>query len=91
MQLTILGAAATVTGSKFLLQSGGKNVLVDCGLFQGHRELRERNWEVFPILPASLHALLLTHAYIDHSGCIPRLVSDGFAGPIYRSAVAAEL
>lgn len=91
MQLTFLGATATVTGSKFLLQSGSKNVLVDCGLFQGHKELRERNWQAFPFLPASLDALLLTHAHIDHSGYIPRLVGDGFTGPIYSSAATADL
>jgi metallo-beta-lactamase family protein len=79
MQLTFLGAAATVTGSKFLLQSGGKNVLVDCGLFQGHKELREQNWQAFPFQPALLDALVLTHAHIDHSGYIPRLVGDGAA------------
>jgi metallo-beta-lactamase family protein len=91
MQLTFLGATATVTGSKYLLQSEGKNVLVDCGLFQGRKELRERNWQAFPFLPASLDALLLTHAHIDHSGYIPRLVGDGFTGPIYCSAATADL
>lgn len=91
MQLTFLGATGTVTGSKFLLQSGGNNVLVDCGLFQGHKELRERNWQAFPLQPKSLDALLLTHAHIDHSGYIPRLVGDGFTGPIYSSVATADL
>ncbi|MFM9848840.1 MAG: MBL fold metallo-hydrolase RNA specificity domain-containing protein [Hyphomicrobiaceae bacterium] len=80
-----------MTGSKFHLQVGGKSFLVDCGLFQGHKELRERNWQALPFQPAGLEALLLTHAHIDHSGYIPRLVRDGFKGPIYCSEATADL
>ncbi len=91
MRLTFLGATETVTGSKFLLEAGGKKFLVDCGLFQGQRELRERNWQALPFNPAGLDALLLTHAHIDHSGHIPRLVRDGFKGPAYCSEATADL
>ena len=91
MRLTFLGASETVTGSKFLLGTGDKRFLVDCGLFQGQKELRERNWQALPFNPAELNALLLTHAHIDHSGYIPRLVRDGFKGPIYCSEATADL
>ncbi len=91
MRLTFLGASETVTGSKFLLETGDKRFLVDCGLFQGQKELRERNWQALPFNPAELNALLLTHAHIDHSGYIPRLVRDGFKGPIYCSEATADL
>lgn len=91
MRLTFLGAAQTVTGSKFLLEISGKNFLVDCGLFQGQKELRERNWQRLPLHPSQLDAVLLTHAHIDHSGYIPRLVRDGFQGPIHCSQATADL
>ena len=83
MKLRFLGAAGTVTGSRLLLESHGTRVLVDCGLFQGLKELRLRNWEPFPVDPASLDAGVLTHAHIDHTGYLPRLVREGFAGPVY--------
>ena len=83
MQLTFLGATGTVTGSRTLLQSKGKKILVDCGLFQGLKQLRLKNWQDFPVDPASIDAILLTHAHIDHSGYLPRLVKLGFRGPIY--------
>jgi metallo-beta-lactamase family protein len=89
--LTFLGAARTVTGSKYLLESDGQRVLVDCGMFQGLKELRRRNWEQFPVHPASLSAVLLTHAHLDHSGLLPRLVANGFSGPIYCTAGTADL
>ena len=82
MKITVLGAAGTVTGSRTLVESGDTRVLVDCGLFQGVRALRQRNWEALPFAPAELDAVLLTHAHIDHSGYLPALVRDGFTGPI---------
>jgi len=89
--ITFLGAAGTVTGSKYLVEAGGKRLLVDCGLFQGPKELQQRNWNKLPLDPASIDWLLLTHAHIDHTGCIPRLVQDGFRGPIYSNAATREL
>ncbi len=89
--LTFLGASRTVTGSKYLLEADGHRILVDCGLFQGLRELRRRNWAALPIHPASLHAVVLTHAHIDHCGWLPRLVSSGFHGRIYCTAGTADL
>src|SRR5207247_9551635 len=71
--LTFLGAAGTVTGSKHLLEVGGRRILVDCGLFQGLKELRLRNWEPFPVDPARIDAVMLTHAHLDHCGYLPRL------------------
>jgi metallo-beta-lactamase family protein len=81
--LTFLGAARTVTGSKYLLEAGDRRVLVDCGLFQGLKELRERNWQPLPVPASSIHAVILTHAHIDHSGFLPRLVAEGFRGRVF--------
>jgi len=89
--LTFLGAAGTVTGSKHLLQVGDRRVLVDCGLFQGLKELRQRNWEPLPIDPASLDAVVLTHAHLDHCGYLPRLVAGGFRGRIFCTPATKEL
>jgi metallo-beta-lactamase family protein len=89
--LTFLGAARTVTGSKYLLEADRERVLVDCGLFQGLQALRRRNWSAFPVHPASLDAVLLTHAHIDHSGLLPRLAANGFRGPIYCTEGTADL
>ena len=89
--LTFWGAAGTVTGSKFLIETKHRRVLVDCGLFQGPRELRERNWNEAPFPAASLDAVLLTHAHIDHTGYLPRLVRQGFNGPVYCSRGTADL
>lgn len=89
--LTFLGAAKTVTGSKYLLQVDGQHLLVDCGLFQGLKDLRERNWAPLPVHPASIHAVVLTHAHIDHSGWLPRLVANGFRGRIYCTPGTADL
>lgn len=83
LKLTFLGAAGTVTGSKYLVEAGGQRILVDCGLYQGFKQLRLRNWEKFPVPPASIDAVVLTHAHIDHTGYLPVLVRDGFRGPIY--------
>ena len=90
-KITFLGAAGTVTGSKYLIEAGGKRLLVDCGLFQGPKELQQRNWNNLPIDPATIDWVLLTHAHIDHTGYIPRLVQDGFRGPIYSNAATREL
>jgi len=82
--LTFLGGAGgTVTGSKHLLETGARRVLLDCGLFQGLKELRERNWAPPPVEPRTLGAVILSHAHIDHSGYLPRLCRDGFSGPVY--------
>ncbi len=91
MQLTFLGATGTVTGSRTLLQSSGKRILIDCGLFQGLKQLRLKNWDAFPVEPASIDAILLTHAHIDHSGYLPRLVKLGFKGVIYCTAGTRDL
>jgi metallo-beta-lactamase family protein len=89
--LTFLGAARTVTGSKYLLDHGGARVLFDCGLFQGLKELRLRNWEEFPIPPSSIDAVVLTHAHLDHVGYLPRLVAQGFSGRVFCTAATREL
>lgn len=89
--LQFLGGTGTVTGSKFLLRSGSSRVLVDCGLFQGGRELRERNWQEPQIDPATLDAVILTHAHVDHCGYLPRLVAAGFEGPVYTTRSTMEL
>ena len=89
--LTFLGAAQTVTGSKYLLETGGRRVLVDCGLFQGLKELRERNWEPLPVGPELLDAVIFTHAHIDHTGYLPRLVSQGFKGRVFCTPGTAAL
>lgn len=89
--LHFLGSARTVTGSRFLLDTAKARVLVDCGLFQGLKDLRLRNWEPFPVEPRSLHAVLLTHAHLDHSGYLPALVRGGFEGPVYCTRNTAAL
>ena len=89
--LTFLGATGTVTGSKYLLEAGGERLMVDCGLFQGDKELRLRNWNPLPVPPASIQWLLLTHAHLDHVGYIPRLVKDGFRGQILASSATVDL
>ena len=81
--LQFLGAAGTVTGSKFLVRLGDRQILVDCGLFQGLKELRLRNWAAPRFDPATIDAVVLTHAHIDHSGYLPLLTRRGFKGPIY--------
>jgi metallo-beta-lactamase family protein len=94
LTLTSLGAASTVTGSKHLLESGGRRILVDCGLFQGVKNLRELNWAPLEVDPGSLDAVLITHAHLDHTGYLPRLVKDGFSGPIVcteGTAAVAEI
>ncbi len=89
--LTFLGAAGTVTGAKFFLESPRARILLECGLFQGLRDLRARNWAPLPLEARSLQAVLLSHAHIDHSGYLPRLARDGFPGPIFCSPGTADL
>ncbi|HKQ28988.1 MAG TPA: MBL fold metallo-hydrolase, partial [Burkholderiales bacterium] len=84
-ELTFLGATGTVTGSKYLLRSGDASVLVDCGLFQGLKALRLRNWAPPPVKPKDVNAVVLTHAHLDHSGYLPRFIRDGFGGPVHSS------
>ncbi|REK19129.1 MAG: MBL fold metallo-hydrolase [Planctomycetota bacterium] len=90
-RLTFHGAAQTVTGSKYLVEVDGARVLVDCGLFQGLKELRLRNWAPFPVSPQSIDAVVLTHAHIDHIGYLPRLVRDGFRGPVFATPATESL
>lgn len=89
--LRSLGAAGTVTGSKHLLESAGRRILVDCGLFQGVKNLREQNWARLAVDPSSIDAVVLTHAHLDHTGYLPRLVRDGFTGPIFCTAATASV
>ncbi|HUX11305.1 MAG TPA: MBL fold metallo-hydrolase [Terriglobia bacterium] len=90
-KLTFLGATQTVTGSKYLLEAAGERLMIDCGLFQGHKELRLRNWSPLPIEPSSIQWLVLTHAHLDHTGYIPRLVKEGFRGEIWASSATVDL
>lgn len=89
--LTFLGATDTVTGSRYLIETGKSRILVDCGLFQGYKTLRERNWAPFPIDPKSIDAIVVTHAHLDHTGYLPALVRDGFRGAIHCTVGTAEL
>jgi metallo-beta-lactamase family protein len=91
MWLTFFGAAGTVTGSRLLVDHAGRRLLVDCGMFQGEREVRRRNWEPFPVDPSTLDAVVVSHAHLDHVGWLPRLVADGFSGPVYCTPHTAEL
>lgn len=90
-KISFYGGVGSVTGSKYLLEHNGKRVLVDCGLFQGHKELRERNWQEPPFDPASLDAVIVTHAHIDHTGYLPRIVKLGFKGPVFTSRATNDL
>jgi metallo-beta-lactamase family protein len=85
MDLSFFGAVGTVTGSKYLLRSGGASVLIDCGLFQGLKALRLRNWAAPPVEAGDVDAVVLTHAHLDHSGYLPRFMREGFGGPVYCS------
>src|SRR5688572_5774729 len=91
LTVTFLGAAGTVTGSKYLVATPRARVLVDCGLFQGLKELRLRNWRPLPLDVASLDAVVLTHAHIDHTGSLPLLVKQGFNGPVYCTPATRAL
>lgn len=89
--VTFLGAAGTVTGSRYLLEADGRRILIDCGLFQGKTDLKQKNWEPLGVDAASLDAVILTHAHIDHTGYLPRLVKQGFNGPVFASAPTKAL
>jgi metallo-beta-lactamase family protein len=89
--LTFFGGTGTVTGSRFLLERGGRRLLVDCGLYQGERELRRRNWESFPVPPDTIDDVVLSHCHLDHCGYLPALVRDGFGGPIWMTEGTAAL
>ncbi|ALJ19218.1 MBL fold metallo-hydrolase RNA specificity domain-containing protein [Microbacterium sp. No. 7] len=91
LRLTFWGAVDTVTGSRYLVEADGTRVLVDCGLFQGYKALRDRNRQPFPVGARSIDAVVLTHAHLDHTGYLPKLVRDGFAGPVHATAGTTEL
>ncbi len=91
MKIKFLGATGTVTGSKYLVTIKNKHILVDCGLFQGYKELRLRNWNRLPIAPSDIDAVIITHAHIDHTGYIPLLVKNGFKGTIYATKPTCDL
>ncbi len=91
MKLTFAGAADTVTGSRHLIEFGNQRILLDCGLFQGFKTLRERNWNAFPVPPGEIDAIVLSHAHLDHSGYLPVLCRDGFRGTIYCTAPTRDL
>ena len=91
MRLSFFGGAGTVTGSKYLVEHAGRRLLVDCGLFQGYKQLRLRNWERPPFNPRRLDAVVLTHAHLDHSGYLPVLIREGYRGPIYATEATCEL
>ncbi|MDE2089984.1 MAG: MBL fold metallo-hydrolase, partial [Gammaproteobacteria bacterium] len=91
MEIAFLGAAGTVTGSKYLVTSRSKRILVDCGLFQGFKQLRLRNWAPLPVDTKDIDAVVLTHAHIDHSGYLPLLVKNGFSGRVHCSAATRDL
>ena len=91
MQISFFGATGTVTGSKYLFDDGETSTLVDCGLFQGFKQLRLRNWQPLPFDPKRVSSVVLTHAHIDHSGYLPLLVRNGFSGHIYCSKATKDL
>ena len=90
-QLTFYGATGTVTGSRFVLEDSGKKLLIDCGLFQGIKSNRQKNWDPFPIPPSEIDSILLTHAHLDHSGYIPRFCNQGFQGKIHCTHATYDL
>ena len=91
VRIRFLGGAQSVTGSKYLLDTEDSKILVDCGLFQGLKELRQRNWESFPIDPKTIDTVILTHAHIDHVGYLPKLYKEGFRGPVICTAATKDL
>ena len=91
ISITFLGAARTVTGSKYLIEAAGRRLLIDCGAFQGPRELRRKNWEECPVPLTDIDAVLLTHAHIDHTGLLPRYYTGGLRCPVYATAPTKDL
>jgi metallo-beta-lactamase family protein len=91
VRVKFLGASGEVTGSKYLLQIDDFNLLIDCGLFQGRKDLRLLNWAAFPIPPAEINAVVITHAHLDHTGYLPKLFKEGFDGPVYCTTATADL
>jgi metallo-beta-lactamase family protein len=91
VSITFLGGANTVTGSKYLVRHEGRSLMVDCGLFQGYKQLRLRNWTPLPVLPEAIDAVLLTHAHLDHSGYLPLLAKEGFTGKVHASSGTRDL
>jgi metallo-beta-lactamase family protein len=91
MHLTFLGAAGSVTGSKYLLETNGRRIMVDCGLFQGFKELRQRNWDPLPVSPRNIDVVVLTHAHLDHTGYLPLLARNGFAGKVICTTGTRDL
>ena len=91
VQVKFLGGTGTVTGSRYLLSIGNFRLLFDCGLFQGLKELRLRNWDEFPVDPSTINAVVISHAHIDHTGYLPKLVREGFKGHIYCTPPTADL
>ncbi len=89
--LQFLGATGTVTGSKYVVEAAGERLMIDCGLFQGSKDLRQRNWDPLPVPPSSINWLVLTHAHLDHIGYIPRFIKDGFRGQVLASPPSVEL
>ena len=91
LRLSFLGGTGTVTGSKYLIEAGRRRILVDCGLYQGLKQLRLRNWAEFPVPPETIDAVVLTHAHLDHSGYLPRLAREGFSGTVLCTAGTRDL
>ncbi len=91
MNIQFLGAADTVTGSRHLVTLGGQRILLDCGMFQGFKLFRERNWQPLAVNPHEIDAVVLSHAHLDHSGWLPRLVAQGFRGPVYATPATCDL
>ena len=91
MKIHFLGAADTVTGSRHLVELDGQTILLDCGLFQGFKTLRERNWAPLPLPAREIDAVILSHAHLDHSGYLPALVKQGFKGPIHCTQATRDL
>lgn len=91
LRVRFLGTTGTVTGSRYLVDTGSHRILVDCGLFQGYKPLRLRNWSPLPVEPATIDAVVLTHAHLDHSGYLPRLAANGFRGKVWCTRATRQL
>ena len=91
VNITFLGGTGTVTGSKYLVEHAGQRLLVDCGLFQGYKQLRLRNWAPLPVAPLDVQAVILTHAHLDHSGYLPLLARQGFTGRVHATPATCDL